>query len=860
MTNIKKTIHEAYTQLGKWVNEQPFWLQDAAWRIYSNKRIDDEQIKIYVEMCIAQSKNDAQPDYNHFDIRELECHKNNKNVAIVSLSEINGVNALADNASLEFSTKGITAIYGLNGAGKSGFMRIFKVLSGCPYEEPIYPNVFKKDSTIAPTCKVTVFQDGERKEEKYILTSKPNNTLLSACDVFDTRISNQYITSTNNVSYQPFVFTVLSELALTADRIGKYISSLEKGITERSLKCPDDFSHSNDLKWLASLSGDSTIPDDCLIWNEEKENEMEGLSKRLDSERVKQRLKAVMTMKNAITPIQKDINCMGATYSESGFDAAFHKLTEAKGRFEAAQCLFGDSANEQDKIAIKTDDWKNLWASAKRYYERFLFAENGNHFGEEGSICPLCHQQIKGEIQKRVSSVDQYINGSFSNEYQSAQREFHKLCEALTNRNITADTTITSLKDILSDDDLCRVFSVYKQIEALKTFKDDEQCYKAISQIKYASVKKLIDDKLKELDDEIRNLQDSLDDNKKSELQSRLSQLKAQKWAYDNKDSINRVISNLRQLSDLEKAKQYIKTNKITVQANKLADLLITQAYIERFTKELAQMAPGMKVKLEKAQSKKGKSPYKVSIDNGDGKKYRLEDILSEGEQRIVALAAFFADASGREDFTPIIIDDPISSLDLNYEDNATKRIVELAKKRQVIVFTHRISLLVGISEACKSNEVEMKEVHIRGAAKGKGIPDFKDIYRGNVKAQLNGLKGRLSQAKKMDEDSAEYRDCISRICQQFRICVERSVEDVLLLGIVRRFHRNIRTNGMVTKLAAIEKEDCEIVDKMMTKYSFIEHSQPSDVLTFQYTADEIESDIQQYIDWITEYSKKQKK
>lgn len=110
-----------------------------------------------------------------------------------------------------------------------------------------------------------------------------------------------------------------------------------------------------------------------------------------------------------------------------------------------------------------------------------------------------------------------------------------------------------------------------------------------------------------------------------------------------------------------------------------------------------------------------------------------------------------------------------------------------------------------------------------------------------------------------MDVDSAEYRDCIGRICQQFRICVERSVEDELLLGIVRRFHRNIRTNNMVMKLAAIEEKDCKIVDDMMTKYSFIEHSQPSDTYFLQYSIDEIEADIQIFIDWISEYKKKQK-
>ena len=44
----------------------------------------------------------------------------------------------------------------------------------------------------------------------------------------------------------------------------------------------------------------------------------------------------------------------------------------------------------------------------------------------------------------------------------------------------------------------------------------------------------------------------------------------------------------------------------------------------------------------------------------------------------------------------------------------------------------------------------------------------------------------------------------------------------------------------------------------MMTKYSFVEHSQPSDIPPLQYTVEEIEKDIQAFITWITEYLKKQ--
>ena len=849
------TTSEAYIQFQNWLTEQPLWLQDAVWKIYNDKKIDDEQIKLYAEMCIIQAKGET-PVYNHLNSGELTCPRKDRKISVRSLSEIKGVNALASNVSLEFGEQGITAIYGLNGAGKSGFMRIFKQLSGCPYEEPIQPNVFMKVGTVAPSCKVTILQDGEHKEEAYCLTSRPKASLLSVCDVFDTRISNVYITTTNNVSYQPFVFTVLAEIAKISERITRHIVTLKDAVSERYVQLPDDLVSSAHLEWVVNISKDTIIPTEYLMWDSKQEREISELLYLLDSVKLKQQIIFFETAKNALTPVIHDLQAAITSYNKDNVDVLYQKLSDTKKRFEAAQLLFSESVDEQDKISIDSEDWKALWDSAKKYYEMILFNKNGVHFGEEGSICPLCHQTITDEVHKRVSSVNHYINGSCSSEYKIAQEAFKRLWMALTKRGMTAEAVKTSLTGILLEDEMATVISVYNAIESINMINDELQRYKAIGKIPLSQAIEIIDVKIKSFEMEINTLTNALKDDGKIKLQTRLELLKSQKWVFDNQDIIKRVISNLCRIAELESTKKYLTTNKITMQSNKLADSLITQAYIERFTKELALLAPRIKVKLQKAPSQKGNSPYKVTIDTDNGKKYKPEDILSEGEQRIVALAAFFADATGREEFTPIIIDDPISSLDLNFEESATKRIVEIAKTRQVIVFTHRISLLVGIGEACEVNGVPIKEMHIRSAAKGKGIPDFADTYHGKVKSQLKGLKDKLIQVKKKDVDSEDYRDCIGRICQQFRICVERSVEDVLLLGIVRRFHKNIRTNNILTKLSSIEEKDCKIVDEMMTKYSFIEHSQPSDALPLQYTVDEIENDISAFIDWIEEYNK----
>jgi hypothetical protein len=120
----------------------------------------------------------------------------------------------------------------------------------------------------------------------------------------------------------------------------------------------------------------------------------------------------------------------------------------------------------------------------------------------------------------------------------------------------------------------------------------------------------------------------------------------------------------------------------------------------------------------------------------------------------------------------------------------------------------------------------------------------------------LNGLIERIKEIQTMDPFSREYQDACSRISQQLRICVERSVEDILLQQMVKRFSRRIMT-GKLMKLDRITSEDCSTIDSMMTKYSFNEHSQPEDSPFIQMDLDDVISDIKNFVSWIKAYNKK---
>ena len=64
-------------------------------------------------------------------------------------------------------------------------------------------------------------------------------------------------------------------------------------------------------------------------------------------------------------------------------------------------------------------------------------------------------------------------------------------------------------------------------------------------------------------------------------------------------------------------------------------------------------------------------------------------------------------------------------------------------------------------------------------------------------------------------------------------------------------------TKDKVTKLTKITDNDCRIVDGMMTKYSFTEHSQPADSPSVDIDVDDLINDINAFIEWINDYNKR---
>ena len=368
---------------------------------------------------------------------------------------------------------------------------------------------------------------------------------------------------------------------------------------------------------------------------------------------------------------------------------------------------------------------------------------------------------------------------------------------------------------------------------------------------------------------EQKTLNELKNDEKRKELEARLTELQCMKWLSENKQSITDEVLRRKKLKAIDAALALTKTNTLTTKVNELSDLEMAKEYQDRFLAELEQLG-GKKIPISTSSKKQGKGKVSIGlaiksgISTADAKR-----VLSEGESRIVALAAFLADIAGSGEPTPFIFDDPISSLDQTYEEAVVHRLVELSKTRQVIIFTHRLSMITLLEDAVEKVEkqaeaakepspVKLLAHTLHKLGSSSGIVEKTTVKNSNIQKSANALRDQeMAKLRKALEakDIAGYEAQAKYICSTFRTLVENSVEKLLMNGVVARFRRSIETKNKIGALAKITTDDCVLIEDMMTRYSVFEHSQSNELPAETPDYDKLKEDIERFATWVGEFT-----
>jgi len=263
-------------------------------------------------------------------------------------------------------------------------------------------------------------------------------------------------------------------------------------------------------------------------------------------------------------------------------------------------------------------------------------------------------------------------------------------------------------------------------------------------------------------------------------------------------------------------------------------------------------MVGNLKVVLQ-SRSHKGKALHKLKLNLPQAVK-KLGDILSEGEQRAIAIASFLAEIDVSGSTGAIVFDDPVSSLDHRRRERVARRLVEEAKSRQVIIFTHDIYFLGLLEHEATYADLSFNTQSVSQRPSGFGVvePDL-PFEAKRTKSRIGKLRAQHQEIDKLyrDGDEPAHREMTLTVYGLLRDTWERAVEEVLFGEVVVRYRKGVETSRL--KDVIVELSDYETVDRGMSKCSNYRHDNPALAGVSVPDPNELLADIEELEKWRTE-------
>jgi len=752
-------------------------------------------------------------------------------------------------------------VYGLNASGKSGYIRVLKHASGQRKPGPLHADVFSVAKG-EQSCKFSCEIDGVTRELHWSFSKGPLDE-LHGLQVFDSNGASIYINEENEAAYEPFELTLFTQLTEACGRVSAALDTEILGKPSRKPAMPPALVTTQSGIWYGKLSHLATqteITERCQ-WSDELEAELLSLNQRLIEANPSGKARDFRKLKERFLNLHRDLAEWGEKLSDRGCSIYFDALRDSRAKKRAAdndaKIVFANAP----LVGVGSETWKLLWQQARAYSEKFAYKDTAFPNTETDARCVLCQQPLGVDAKQRLISFESFVKSGLEADATIATSNLEQLYENLGGvaTGDTLDLRIDTL-GLTNESERNAVRSYCRSLEerraALLTTDETPQLPPAPSD----HVLVILKDRAGQLEAQAASLDQDASGQNRPIMENTRDELVAKKWLSQQRTGVQQETDRLKFAHRLREAQHLTNTQQLSLKKSSLTEKLITNAFIKRFQSELERLGAGrIKVKLMKTRAERGHVFHEIRLQD-PVRPVQAFDVLSEGEFRIVSLAAFLADVEIRGDRYPFVFDDPISSLDHIFEEATAERLVELSKTRQVIVFTHRLSLLEYIESAAKRAGARSPTVtSLRREHWGLGEPDDPSVNEMSPEGALDQLLKRLGEARATLEQfgQAKYEELAKGICGDFRIVFERIIEKILLSGVITRHSREVHTKNKLKDLAKITIDDCTLFDDLMTKYSVYEHSQPEETPISLPHPDEIETDLNGIKGWILTFKRR---
>ncbi|MDP3111382.1 MAG: AAA family ATPase [Thermodesulfovibrionales bacterium] len=851
-------------ELDEWFKGRHVWLQDAARRLRQNGELKPADIEQLTILCKKESGMDvelgSQPQAIGIPEDALTRDTKPIDLRLAAIKDLQGINALAPKKPLEFGEGNLTIIYGLNGSGKSGYVRVLKHACGARHVGKILSNVYA-EAPAAQGCSF-IYKIREDRKETAWLTTDGILPDLSTVEIYDSDCGEVYVNEENEVAYEPRLLGFLQKLVEISDAVSEKIDIEIRDQISKKPDMPQNYINTNAWKWYSNLNyqtSEEEIKKWCT-WTDDNENLLAKLKARLSEPNPKDKAILLRKQKGHLSNLASDLQRFLDLLAPDNCSAFIVAKKDTQTKRQAASVDAKRVFEKSPLTGVGSESWRLLWEQARAFSEKNAYKDIPFPNVAEGSHCVLCQQPLENSAKVRLRSFEEFIKGGIEKAAEEAEFKLSELQKRINDYPKEDDLILRLDSSGITDEHLCyHILNLYAILERRKAellIADDSMKF-------HDPIDRGVIDSLNILADSLEKQavifdEDTKNDNRQ-ELQEKLTEIEVRKWLSEKSENIEAELALLKYVKKLAEAKRLTNTKALSDKKSELAEKLITEAYKKRFQDEIENLgAADLKVILEKTGTTKGRVFHKISLKDIVSGVHAAE-VLSEGEFRIISLAAFLADIEDQSVKSPIIFDDPVSSLDQDFEETTVKRFIELCKSRQVIVFTHRLSLLALLEEVAEKERIKSQVISLERENWGCGEPYDSPIDAQPTKKAINTLIDQVIRAGKVLNDGGKraYEREAQNICTNLRKLLERLIERDLLAGVVERFRREVQTKNRLLKVAAISLEDCKLLDDLMTEYSKYEHSQSREAPVSLPMPDQLQTDLLKLKKWREDFEKR---
>ncbi|MBZ8140367.1 hypothetical protein CLD22_10705 [Rubrivivax gelatinosus] len=844
------------SEIQKWSEKLPTWQQHAVAVLYERPVPTAEDLEDILALLL-----DAHgiPDHLGREARKLTTEQvaapqaGQPIVQLTSIKNLQYVNALAPGKVLPLAPTGLTSIYGDNGVGKSGYTRVFKkACRARDQSEPIRPNAYKHPLLAeAATAGFDALVNGEPAEYQWT-DGKASPVELSSIAIFDSRCARAYVDNQGDFSYVPYGLDILEGLAKVCawlkERVQQEqraakpnvepfaklaVSPTQAGLLAKGLSAK---TRKDDIERLATLSGEELA-------------RLDSLAKTLGEADPKRRAADLRLKAGRVDALVQRIEAAVTVVAQPRIDS-LHTLVDKSNQAKGVAQAVAQRFKEMDTLEGTGDDpWLEMFRAARQFCATSHTVQAFPRLAGEAR-CPLCQNQVGDAGSARLIAFDEFIDGEATKAADKARKEAITAFKAVVDAQLDLSFDDTLTHDLEANPELvaaCTEFqkalrarrdavreaakpdsgTPWDQIPALP-ISPQEAMAKIVAGWREAAVK----------------LDQSQDATARAKMEKDLAELQARRQLADLKTVALETVDRFLMSAKLAECLAATSTTAISRKSTELTNTMATEEVAAALSEELVALGVnGISVSMQPS-STRAKTTFKLVLKSESGAV--PQDILSEGEQRAIAIAAFLAEVKLSKSMGSIVFDDPVSSLDHARRERVARRIAAEAQYRQVVVFTHDIFFLNVLMFEASALGLTPKALTLNQTPEGFGVAEETLPFAGaNVSQRVGMLRNKQVECARRHKagDQAGYRLLARDLYNELRMTWERGVEEVLFHEVVLRFRKGVETNRL--KKVTVEPEDVTTITAGMSKCSnYTGHDGAQEANVASPAPDEMEADI----------------